>query len=212
MKIGFYSESLADQAALAVFAEGILGAPPEPINMALAGHGVTSVFSALDGLFRGVYYNSDAEGLVVAVDCNASELHDPAHDDPGPASDDCRLCRARKIIGKARRQLKSRPDRPHLKVAVGLAVPAIEAWYFVGTRHEVGEQTWRTRLEEKRDPSTRKKLKELMYGTTRPSLELETELAVREARRIIQNIEIIEKAFPVGFGSMAAEIRSWKTQ
>lgn len=49
MKIGFYGESLADQAALAVFTEGPLGKPPEPINRDLKGHGVTSCLMALSG-------------------------------------------------------------------------------------------------------------------------------------------------------------------
>jgi hypothetical protein len=65
MKIAYFSESPADQAALAVFAEGILGEPPEPIGMDLQTHGVTGVLSALDGVIRGVHYGTDADGLVV---------------------------------------------------------------------------------------------------------------------------------------------------
>ena len=58
MKIGYFCESPADQAALAVFVEGLLGQPPEPVdNMDdLQGRGVTGVLGALDGVFRGVYY------------------------------------------------------------------------------------------------------------------------------------------------------------
>jgi predicted ATPase len=68
MKIGYFSESPADQAALAVFAEGILGEPPEPANMVLEGFGVMSVLGELDGVFRGAHYGSDADALVVVVD------------------------------------------------------------------------------------------------------------------------------------------------
>ena len=103
MKIGFFGESPADQAAMAVLTEGLLGEPPEPIGMDLEAHGVTGVFSALDGVFRGVYYNSDAQGLVVVVDCDDEELHDPAHDAPGGGGERCRLCQARRIIGKAQK-------------------------------------------------------------------------------------------------------------
>ena len=39
MKVGYYCESPADQAAMAVFTKGILGEPPEPINMDLEAHG-----------------------------------------------------------------------------------------------------------------------------------------------------------------------------
>jgi hypothetical protein len=100
MKIGFYGESRADQAAMAVFAEGILGAAPEPINLDLEGHGVTSVLGALHGVFCGVHWHSDAEALVVAVDCDDTELHDSSHKEGGGKG--CRLCDARKIISRPR--------------------------------------------------------------------------------------------------------------
>jgi hypothetical protein len=47
----------------------------------------------------------------------------------------------------------------------------------------------------------------MVYGTDRPSLELETERAIAETRRIIRDLTTIEAAFPVGFGLMAIEIR-----
>jgi len=210
MKVGCYCESPADQAAMAVFTEGILGEPPEPINIDLEAHGVTGVLKGLDGVFRGVHYNSDAEGLVVVVDCDTTELHDPAHETPGGSKERCRLCQARRIIGQARKQLKPRQGRPELKVALGLAVPAIEGWYLVGKEHQVGEAAWIVGLAAGRTPFTKAQLKKLVYGTDRPSLELETECAVREARRIISDMKAIESAFPDGFGLMAREMRSWR--
>jgi hypothetical protein len=209
MRIGFFCESPADQAAMAVFAEGILGKPPEPINMDLEARSVPGFFGALDGVFRGAHYNSDAEGLVVVVDCDDAELHVPAHDTPGDAGDRCRLCRVRKIIALARKQLKPRKGRPELKVAIGTPVPAIDAWYLVGKNHQVGEAAWVAGLASGRAPFTRPQLKVLVYGTDRPSLELATERAVTEARRIIGDLKAIESAFPTGFGLMAQDIRSW---
>jgi hypothetical protein len=207
MKIGYYCESPADRAAMAVFTLGLLGEPPEPINMDLDAHSVPAFFSALDGVFRGIHYNSDAEGLVIVVDSNDSELHDSAHDKAGADPGTCRLCRIRKSIAKARNQLKPRTGRPELKVAIGLAVPAIEAWYLAGKEHQVGEAAWRAA-----PPFTKLQLKMKVYRTERPSLEVETECAVKEARRIIQTIKVIDDAFPAGFGPMANEIRSWKVQ
>jgi hypothetical protein len=212
MKIGYYCESPADREALAVFTEGILGKPPEPISMDLEAHSVPGFFSALDGVFRGVHYNSDAEGLVVVVDCDDDELHQPSHDAPGGAAERCRLCKARKIIALAQKQLKARQGRPVLKVAIGLPVPAIEAWYLVGRNHQVGEAAWITGCAENKRPFDRPRLKKLVYGTDRPSLEFQTECAVREARRIISDINAIMTAFPAGFGLMAKEIASWMTQ
>lgn len=210
MKIVFFGESTADQEGLTVFTEGILGEPPELVSMGLEGHGVTGVLNALNGVFRGVYYNSDAQGLVVVVDSDDTELHDPGHDETEEGRQGCRLCQVRKTIAQARRHLRVRPSRCELKVAIGVAVPAIEAWYLVGKEHQVGEAAWRAGLASKQLPFTRPKLKEMVYGTTRPSLERERECATREARRIINDINAIETAFPIGFGLMASEIRSWK--
>jgi hypothetical protein len=210
MKIGYYCESPVDQAAMRVFTEGILGEPPEPINMDLEAHSVPGFFSALDGVFRGVHWNSDAEGLVVVVDCDDTDLHDPSHDTPGQAAENCRLCEIRKIITRARNQVKPRQGRLALKVAIGLAVPAVEAWYLVGTNHQVEEKAWRPDSKMGRPPRSR--LKELVYGVSRPSLERKMECALNEARRIIRDLKAIEAAFPIGFGLMAQEIRSWTSQ
>ena len=212
MKIGCFSESPADQVALAIFAEGILGEKPEPINMDLQAHGVTGVLKALDGVIRGVHYNSDAEGLIVVVDCDDTELHSAAHDVDEAVGKDCRYCQIRMIVTRARSQLKSVVTKSILKVAIGLAVPSIEAWYLVGKDHEVGEAAWSVGCAARRPPFTRSRLKELVYGTVRPSIEHETECAERESRRIVANMEAIQTAFPIGFGLMAQEIRSWKTK
>lgn len=177
--------------------------------MDLEAHSVPGFFSALDGVFRGIHYNSDAEGLVIVVDSDDSELHDLAHDTPGGGGERCRLCRVRKIIAQARKQLKGRQSRPELKVAIGLAVPAIEAWYLVGKEHQIGEAAWIVGLKDGRPPFTRPQLKKQVYDTDRPSLEHETKCAVTEARRIICDLTNIETAFPTGFGRMAEEIRSW---
>ena len=211
MKIGYYCESPADRAALAIVVEGILAAPPEPINMDLEAHSVPGFFSALDGVFRGIHYNSDAEGLLIVVDSDDTELHDVAHDTPGQADARCRFCQIRQILAPVGKQLRPRKGLPELKVAVGLAVPAIEAWYLVGKEHQAGEAAWRVGVSAGKLPFTRPQLKQLVYGTERPSLELETARAVQEARRIIQDLPAIETAFPAGFGLMAREIRSWRS-
>jgi hypothetical protein len=125
MKIGYYCESPADRAALEVFTGGILGYPPEPINIDLLAHSVPRFFSALDGVFRGVHYHSNAEGLVVVVDGDDMEPHDATH--LNVSSEKCRCCQISDIITQARKQLRRMQGKPELKVAIGLAVPKIEA-------------------------------------------------------------------------------------
>ena len=66
------------------------------------------------------------------------------------------------IIARARTQLKAIQGRPALKVAIGLTVPAIEAWYLVGREHQVGEAAWTIGLKAGRPPFTRPRLKELV--------------------------------------------------
>jgi hypothetical protein len=161
MRVGYYVESPADRAALTVLTEGLLGAPPEPINLDLEAHSVPGFFSARDGVLRGVHYHSDAEGLIVVVDSDDTDVHSPADDGPKGCGDRCRLCHARKIIDRAQEQLTSRPGRERLKVAIGLAVPAIEAWYLVGKEHQVGEAAWQTGRAANRPPFTRAQFKKL---------------------------------------------------
>lgn len=177
--------------------------------MDLEAHSVPAFFRSLDGVFRGVYYNSDAEGLVIVVDGDTTQLHDSTHDSPETDTQDCRLCEVRRIITKARKQIRVVPGRPELKVAVGLTVPTIEAWYLVGKNHQVGEAAWRVGLTSHQPPFNSAQLKQLVYGTDRPSLEVETQRAQEEARRIIRDLKTIETAFPDGFGTMARKIRSW---
>jgi hypothetical protein len=143
MRIGFYCESPADKAAMAVLVEGILGEPAEPINMPLEAQSVPRFFSALDGVCRGVHYNSDAEGLVIVVDSDRTELHEPDHGDSGER-EGCRYCQIRKIVERARAQLRPREGRPELKVAIGLAVPEIGRgiWWARSTRSAKRRGEW----------------------------------------------------------------------
>jgi hypothetical protein len=209
MRIGYFCESPADRAAMAVFTEGILGLAPKPISVSLDTFSLPAFFSALDGTLRNVYYNSDAEALVIVVDCDDTPLHDHAHELGAGGNPRCRFCQLRNIVAQTKAQLKPRHGGQELKVAIGLTVPAIEAWYLVGKNHQVGEAAWKVGLAAGKLPFTRPQLKKLVYGTDRPSLEHATACAEREARRIIADLTAIETAFPVGFGLMAKEIRSW---
>src|SRR5260370_17261276 len=111
---------------MAVFTEGILGEPPEPINMDLEAHSVPGFFRSLDGVYRGVHYNSDADGLIVVVDSDDAVLHSDAHDALGAAEDRCRYCQIRKIIQRAGNQFKPRQLSPNLKVPLCAPVPPIQ--------------------------------------------------------------------------------------
>ncbi len=58
-------------------------------------------------------------------------------------------------------------------------------------------------------PYTRQTLKESAYGTSMPTLALETQVAVNEARRLTGHLDLLEQHFPVGFGALAQAVRGW---
>jgi hypothetical protein len=95
-------------------------------------------------------------------------------------------------------------------MAVGLAVPCVEAWYSFGLRGDVGEAQWKVALETRKFPYDVKQLKEDVYGTYF-SLERETTRAIEEATRLAQNLQGLELHFPWGFGGLARDMRSWRT-
>ncbi len=214
MKIACYSESLADQAALEVFAEALVGEPLEPLGLFLEARGVTQVFNTLEAVVRKVYFGTDATGLIVSVDCDDNPLHAGAHPSTAGAASDCRLCEIHRLINWALNPLIGKvPGRAPLKYAAGMAVPAIEGWYLIGDDPHVGEANLLTQVQSVSCAQIREKLKQKVYGTDRPTIEMETDFAIAEAKRIVSHPELMERLkdyFPVGFTPMAREIASWR--
>jgi hypothetical protein len=108
------------------------------------------------------------------------------------------------------KRLPPAKGRTRLLRAVGVAVPAIEAWYLCGRDLDVTEQAWTAGQERGREPYSRAELKLRMYGTDRPSLQHEIDCALREAKRHSADLRRLENDFP-GFAFMSADLRSWKT-
>ena len=96
-------------------------------------------------------------------------------------------------------------------IALGLAVPAIEAWLLCDVDSHVTEAAWANGLKDERGrmPYTKKGLKQQLYGTSHPSLALETEKMKEAATRIAGNPGFVEAAFPQGFGALVRSLRSW---
>ena len=76
------------------------------------------------------------------------------------------------------RQVRPRTSLPPLKIALGLAVPAIEAWLLCDVDSHVTEAAWMNGLKDSpgRMPYTKGSLKRQLYGTSHPSLPIETEV------------------------------------
>jgi hypothetical protein len=155
-----------------------------------------------------LHYQTDAEALVVIADSDDSPLHQSSHNQPGGEERGCRLCQLRNVFRETK--LGVVPGRSELKSAVGLAVPAIEAWYLCGIDPHVSEATWARKLKQaERITYTRNALKKSAYGTERPTLEIMTRHAVAAAARLVNDLPEIERRFPDGFGSFVHDVRNW---
>jgi hypothetical protein len=210
MKVAVLGESAADEGAIHILSAGILGRPTEPVaGPALRTRGWPSVASILPVVIKHLYYQTDAEGLIVVVDSNSSPVHEPGHEERSGADPLCRWCHLQQIVTETTVRLRSVPGRLPLKTAIGLAVPVIEAWYLSGIDPHVTEATWAQSARRGSMPYNKVSLKQTVYGTDRPPLDLERRRAVEEATRVARDLATLETTFPNGFGRLARSLRAW---
>lgn len=207
MKIAFFSESLADEAALKILAAGILGEEIEEISLpnTIIQRSSSHLDKNLSSVIRGVYYWTDAEALIVVSDSDDSPVHIQKHETE--PNYQCRLCQLVRTVAETIATLKG--DRV-FRVAIGVPVPAIEAWYLCGVNAHVNEATWIRKQNGEKIQYDRKSLKVELYGNDRPAIEILREKAIESAERLVEDLEQLEEFFPQGFGCLVNEIRSWK--
>lgn len=91
MKVAVLSESPADEAAIRILVEGILGRQtqsPALSSFRTRAPGISGVFRAFPAVLKELYYNQqDAEGLIVVVDSDHTPVHSPEHEQPGSANE-----------------------------------------------------------------------------------------------------------------------------
>lgn len=214
MKVAYFAESSADRAALTILTEAILGKATEEIDHAgLQRRGCPTVRTVLPAVLRQLHYHTNAEGFVLVVDSNGSPTHVPEHEQPGQPERQCRLCQLQRIVREVMEQVRPRTHLPPLKIALGLAVPTIEAWLLCKEDSHVTEAAWINGLKDLRGrmPYTKGELKKQLYGTSHPSLAIETEAMMASAIRLSKNFPLLENLFPNGFGPFIRELRKWKT-
>jgi hypothetical protein len=140
MKIAVFSESPADEVAIRILVGGILGRQTQVVTLpSLRTRGVSAVFELLPTVLKHLHYRTDAEALVTVVDSDDSPAHLDLHEQPSGTDEKCRLCSLRQIIQKVQGELSPVIGRPLIRTAVGLAVPAMEAWYQYGVDPHVTE-------------------------------------------------------------------------
>jgi len=209
MKLAILSESPADEAALCLLIEAVLGSPFVRVQANLRARGWPSVAQVLPAVIRHLHFNTDAQGLVVVVDSDDSVVHTELHERPDYFHPLCRMCRLRAVFRQTNKNLPPARGRTRVLRGVGVAVPAIEGWYLAGREPEVTEDAWVAGQERGWAPFSRAQLKQRVYGTDRPSLLHATECAIRETRRLLPDTRRLEHDFP-GFAALARDLRTWR--
>lgn len=210
MKVALLSESPADEAALRLVVAGVLDEPVELVQPPLRARGWPSVAQVLPVVLRHLHFRTDADGIVVTADADDTVVHTAEHERPGYFHPGCRLCELRAIVRQTLKRLPPANGRRRLHSAVGLAVPAVEAWYLSGRDDTVGEEAWLRGRARGVAPYTRRELKQRVYGTFRPSLPLEVRCAEEAIGRLRGDFRRLEYDFPGGFGALIADLRRWR--
>ncbi|MFA5057379.1 MAG: hypothetical protein WC485_04655 [Opitutaceae bacterium] len=209
MKVALLSESPADEAALRVLVELVLAEPIALEKPGLRARGWPNVAQVLPAILRHLHFNTTVEGLVVVVDADDSVVHTAEHEAPGYFHPQCRLCQLRGVFRKTQKKFPPLHGRDRVLRAVGIAVPAIEAWYLCGQDPQVTELAWLEGQARAEVPYTRRELKWRVYGTDRPGLAFEIQRALECARRH-RDSRRLEADFPHGFGTLAGDLRNWQ--
>ncbi len=207
MKVALLSESPADETALRVLVTAVLKDAPRFIGPGFRARGWPNVAQLMPAVLRHLHFNTDTDLLVVVVDSDDSVVHAPAHDAPGYFHPQCRICQLRAVHRQTTKKLPRAHGRDRVIRAVGVAVPAVEAWYLCGRDATVSEAAWVEGQGKGRLPYSRAELKWRVYGTDRPSLPHETVCAVREAERQRHDTRRLEHDFP-GFAALANDLRA----
>ena len=209
MKLAILSESPADEAAIRVLVEGVLGTAVHQVQAGLRARGWPHVIQVLPAIVRHLHFNTTAQGLVVVVDSDDSVVHTAAHEAPNYYHPLCRMCQLRSVFRRTAKKLPPVNGRTRVLRCVGVAVPAVEAWYLCGNDQGVNEAAWTDGQQRGTLPYTRRELKWRVYGTDRPSLPYETQRALEAVRRHRGDLRRLEFDFPMGFGLLAQDLRAW---
>ena len=207
MNVALLSESPADEAALRELVTGVLRVRPRFIAPGFRARGWPNVAQLLPAVIRHLHFNTDAEALVVTVDADDSVVHGAAHERPGYFHPHCRMCQLRAVHRQTTKKLPPARGRERVLRAVGVAVPAIEAWYLCGRDPAVTEAAWVEGNARGARPYSRAELKLRVYATERPSLAHEIDCALREVERHRADSRRLEHEFP-GFAALAADLRA----
>lgn len=117
----------------------------------------------LPAVVKKLHYRRAVDGLIIVADSNGSKSL------PGtaPARTE-RMAELEDLLARTMATLQPVVGMPELKTAIGMAVPAIEAWYLFGKEGAVSEAAWINGRRSGKKPYDSQWLKLRAYGTDRP--------------------------------------------
>lgn len=198
MKFAFISESPADEAALHAFCETLAGCSIERIASPVQiRRGWPAFKNTLGPALRSIRYQTKAEAIIVVVDSDGADLT--------PNAPTNRYEEIQNTINSCLVPTPAHPTPP--SVLLGMAVPAIEAWWLAHSQPGISENAW---LQRRKHAPTYDKLslKRSLYGTDKPSLQHETDCMMRAARKAASHASTLCARFPLGLANIIRTIRT----
>lgn len=202
MNVAIISESETDEQVVCILAQAVLGeglTAYRPRIQRRTG-GWTTVIPTVEKVIRLAYFGDHRIDGVIAVMDSDDSVFDP------PDSPSCRLQQMRSMVDSFLADVSSKSTRPALHVALGLAVPALEAWLRCGIDPHVNEAAWASALQSGQYAYDRRSLKKDVYGSAR---HIDAAKALAEGHRLADDITQLETHFPIGFGALANDLRQW---
>src|SRR5258705_5720411 len=99
MKVSIISESPADEAAIRILIEGMLGRQTQSVvPSSVRSPGISGALKILPAALRELHYHKDVEALIVIVDSDKTPVHRDMHEQPGGVDNRCRLCLLRQTV------------------------------------------------------------------------------------------------------------------
>ncbi len=210
MKVAIFSESPDNEIAIRILVDRILGQQTGAARLLeLQTRGWSGVRGSLSAVLTDLHNRREAEALVVVADTDDSPVHQVEHEQPSSLELECRLCYLRDVIRRTQARLKPRAGQGPIKTAVGVAVSAIEAWYLCDIDPRATEAAWIQGLQSKHSPYSRDEFKKVVYKFARPSRAMRTQCASEAATRLVQGLPLLEKNFPIGFGALVRDLKTW---
>jgi hypothetical protein len=209
LRLALLTEAGTDDVVAQTIVQFLSGRPTEIVTPLIApARGWPAVRDQVPGFVKGAYYHTDADAIVVLVDSDLSTPHSAEHDTVG-AVRGCRLCELRTMVRETLSGVSPVTGRAMPRTAVGVAVPAIEAWLLAGLDSRASEASWAQAQREARFFQIKRALKLAAYGAARVG----EQVAIPRARHLILEAlrkgDLLRQSFPAGFGAFADDILAW---